>query len=37
MKQSGMRWSIPGGQHVAALRAKYASNQWDKVRAAIGL
>jgi hypothetical protein len=37
MKQSGMRWSISGGQYVAALRAKYASNQWDKVRAVIGL
>jgi hypothetical protein len=37
MKQSGMRWSISGGQYIAALRAKYASNQWDKVRAVIGL
>ena len=32
MKQSGMRWSPSGGQYIAALRAKYASNQWDKVR-----
>jgi len=37
MKQSGMRWSMSGGQYIAALRAKYTSNQWDKVREAIGL
>lgn len=37
MKQSGMRWSIPGGQYVASLRAKYASNQWNKVKEVIGL
>lgn len=37
MKQSGMRWSTSGGQYIAALRAKYASEQWSKVRAAIGL
>lgn len=37
MKQSGMRWSTSGGQYIAALRAKYTSNQWDKVRDAIGL
>lgn len=37
MKQSGMRWSMSGGQHIAALRAKYSSNQWNKVRDAIGL
>lgn len=37
MKQSGMRWSVSGGQYIAALRAKYTSNQWDKVRDAIGL
>ena len=37
MKQSGMRWSMSGGQYMAALRAKYASDQWDKVRDAIGL
>lgn len=37
MKQSGMRWGVSEGQNMAALRAKYASNQWDKVRAVIGL
>ena len=37
MKQSGMRWSPSGGQYIAALRAKYASNQWGKVRDVIGL
>ena len=37
MKQSGMRWSVPGGQYVASLRAKYASNQWNKVKDVIGL
>lgn len=37
MKQAGMRWSISGGQCIASLRAKYSSNQWDKVREAIGL
>ena len=37
MKQAGMRWSISGGQCISSLRAKYLSNQWDKVREAIGL
>lgn len=37
MKQSGMRWSISGGQYIASLRAKYTSNQWEKVRSVIGL
>jgi len=31
MKQSGMRWSIEGGQYIAALRAKHESNKWDDV------
>lgn len=31
MKQSGMRWSINGGQYIAALRTKHESNCWDKV------
>jgi len=31
MKQSGMRWSINGGQYIAALRTKYESNRWDEV------
>jgi hypothetical protein len=31
MKQAGMRWSIDGGQHIAALRAKYKSDLWDDV------
>lgn len=31
MKQSGMRWSINGGQYIAALRIKYESNRWDEV------
>ena len=37
MKQSGMRWSMAGGQYIAALRAKYTSDQWYKVREVIGL
>jgi hypothetical protein len=37
MKQSGMRWSITGGQQIASLRAKYSSNKWDNVRKVIGL
>lgn len=31
MKQAGMRWSINGGQYIAALRAKYESYKWDDV------
>ncbi|HOJ09997.1 MAG TPA: ISKra4 family transposase [Clostridiales bacterium] len=31
MKQSGMRWSINGGQYIASLRTKYESKLWDKV------
>jgi hypothetical protein len=31
MKQSGMRWSIDGGQYIAALRAKYKSDLWKDV------
>lgn len=31
MKQSGMRWSINGGQYIASLRAKYKSNLWKEV------
>jgi hypothetical protein len=31
MKQSGMRWSINGGQYIAALRTKHESNKWDDV------
>jgi hypothetical protein len=31
MKQSGMRWSIEGGQYIAALRGKYKSGNWDEV------
>lgn len=31
MKQSGMRWSINGGQYIAALRTKYESNLWCEV------
>ena len=37
MKQSGMRWSMTGGQYIASLRAKYTSDQWYKVREVIGL
>ena len=37
MKQSGMRWSVPGGQQIAALRAKYSSDKWDVVQDVIGL
>lgn len=31
MKQSGMRWSIQGGQYIAALRTKHESGLWDDV------
>ena len=31
MKQSGMRWSIDGGQYIAALRTRHESNRWDEV------
>ena len=31
MKQAGMRWSIEGGQYIAALRAKYKSDLWKHV------
>ena len=31
MKQCGMRWSVQGGQFVAALRAKSQSQKWDVV------
>lgn len=31
MKQSGMRWSIQGGQYIAALRTKHESDLWYKV------
>ncbi len=37
MKQSGMRWSLSGGQQIASLRAKYSSNKWAAVQKAIGL
>lgn len=35
MKQAGMRWSINGGQYIAALRTKHESNRWDEVVAVI--
>jgi hypothetical protein len=35
MKQAGMRWSIDGGQYIAALRAKYKSDLWEDVIYAI--
>jgi tetratricopeptide (TPR) repeat protein len=31
MKQSGMRWSVNGGQYIATLRTKHESNRWDEV------
>lgn len=31
MKQSGMRWSIHGGQYIAALRTKHESGLWNDV------
>jgi len=37
MKQSGMRWSINGGQYIAALRTKHESSKWDDVVKVIGL
>jgi hypothetical protein len=37
MKQSGMRWSVNGGQYIAALRTKYESNCWNDIKAVIGL
>lgn len=35
LKQSGMRWSINGGQYIATLRAKEKSNEWEDVKAAM--
>jgi hypothetical protein len=35
MKQSGMRWSVNGGQYIAALRAKHESYMWDTVKEVI--
>jgi hypothetical protein len=35
MKQSGMRWSINGGQYIAALRAKHESSLWSYVESVI--
>lgn len=32
LKQAGMRWNRSGGQYIATLRAKSASNQWDLVK-----
>jgi hypothetical protein len=29
LKQSGMRWSVPGAQYVLSLRAKAESGRWD--------
>lgn len=37
MKQSGMRWSVNGGQYIAALRAKHESYMWDKVKEVINM
>jgi hypothetical protein len=37
MKQSGMRWSVSGGQYIAVLRTKYESNNWEDVKAVVGL
>jgi hypothetical protein len=31
MKQSGMRWSVSGGQYISALRTKHESGLWDDV------
>ena len=31
MKQCGMRWSVNGGQYIAALRAKDKSKKWNVV------
>ncbi len=31
MKQSGMRWSRRGGQHVVDLRTACRSRLWDKI------
>lgn len=35
MKLCGMRWSVYGGQCVAALRAKSQSEKWDSVKVQI--
>lgn len=34
LKRSGMRWSIPGGQHVLNLRRPVKSERWDHMWAA---
>lgn len=31
MKLSGQRWTIPGAQQIANIRALYKSNQWEKI------
>lgn len=31
MKQAGMRWSVEGGQYIAALRVKHESDLWEDV------
>ena len=31
MKQSGMRWSVSGGQYIASLRTKHESGRWEEV------
>lgn len=35
MKQSGMRWSIHGGQYIAALRTKHESGLWDDIMSVV--
>lgn len=37
MKQSGMRWSIAGGQYIAVLRTRHESGLWDEVEKVIDL
>ena len=35
LKQSGMRWSLPGATGIAALRCYQASGRWDEIPAVI--
>jgi len=31
LKQSGMRWSLPGADAIIALRCHQASSRWDQI------
>ena len=31
LKQSGMRWTVPGADAIIALRCREASSQWEAI------